>query len=52
MRLILRKDLNFVNPNNRQSFRKYLRQIDENEYKRTFHGFVFNFLPKLTKVLF
>ena len=31
MRLVFRKDLNFVNRNNQQSFRKYLRQIYENE---------------------
>ena len=31
VRLIVRKALNFVNRDNQQSFRKYLRRIFENE---------------------
>ena len=38
MRLIVRKTLNFVNRNNQQSFKKYLRQIYENQENKTFYG--------------
>ena len=37
MRLIVRTTLNFVNGNNQQSFKKYLRLIYENEENKIFY---------------